>query len=135
MQKIQAILVRNITDTMFYKKKIRKLKNSRHPILVAIFSLIPNYQLMKLQKKISKLNKDDDSLYMVALAGTYSYKKETMPRNIFLPTKKIEFHDREYYGMNNPDGYLSRIFGNYMELPPKEKRRNHMPLKIDFGKK
>lgn len=134
-QKIQAILVRNITDTMFYKNKIRKLKNSRHPLFVAMLSIIPNYQLMKLQKKISKLNKDDNSEYMVALAGTYSYKKETMPRNIFLPTKKIKFEDREYQGMNNPDGYLTRIFGNYMELPPKEKRRNHMPLKIEFGEK
>lgn len=132
-QKIQAILVRNITDTMFYKKKIRKLKNTRHPILAAILSIIPDYQLMKIQKKLSTLNKDDNSEYMVALAGTYGYQKETMKRSIFLPTKKIKFESKEYLGMSNPDGYLSRIFGNYMELPPKEKRVNHMPLKIDFG--
>lgn len=131
-QKIQAILVRNITDTMFYKKKIRKLKNSRHPLFVLILSIIPNKQLMKIQKRISKLNKNNNSEYVVALAGTYSYKKETMKREIFVPSKKINFENKEYFGMNNPDAYLTKIFGNYMELPPKEKRRNHMPLKIKF---
>lgn len=134
-QKIQAILVRNMIDTMFYKTKIRKLKNARHPIFVAILNIIPRNQLMKLQNKLSKLNKDDNSEYVVALAGAYGYQKETIKRECLLPTKKIKFEDREYSGMNNPDAYLTRIFGNYMELPPKEKRRNHMPLKIDFGKK
>lgn len=131
-QKIQAILVRNITDTMFYKNKIRKLKDSRHPMLVILLNIIPKYSLMKLQKKLSKLNKDDNSEYIVALAGTYGYQKETMKRNIMLPPKKIKFENKEYYGMNDPDAYLTRIFGNYMELPPMEKRVNHMPLEIIF---
>ena len=134
-QKIQAIIVRNITETMFYKKKIRKLNKTRHPILTLAFSIIPNYELMKLQKYISMINKDDNSEYMVALAGTYAYQKETMPRNVFLPTKKTKFENKEYLGMNKPEEYLTKIFGNYMELPPKEKRRNHMPLQIDFGSK
>ena len=133
IQKIQAILVRNITNAMFFKTKIRTLKESRNPLLVFILSIIPKYSLMKLQKIISKLNNDDNSEYIVALAGTYNYKKETMKRNILLPTKKINFENKEYCGMNNPDAYLTNIFGNYMELPPVEKRINHMPLKIEFN--
>jgi len=35
---------------------------------------------------------------------------------------------------NNPDRILTRIYGNYMELPPKEKRFRYAPEKIDFGK-
>lgn len=131
-QKIQAIIVRNITETMFYKNKIRKLKNCRKPFLVIIMSIFSKKQLMKIQNKISKLNKNDNSPYVVALAGTYGYQKETMKRNYFVPSKKIMFENREYYGMNNPDAYLTRIFGNYMELPPKEKRINHLPLNIKF---
>lgn len=134
-QKIQAILVRNITDTMFYKTKIRKLKNSRHPVFVAFLSILPKRTLMKLQNKLMHLHKDDNSEYVVALAGTYGYVKETSKRSVFLPSKNIKFEDRTYRGMNNPDAYLTRIFGDYMKLPPKEKRRNHMPLKIEFEKK
>ena len=135
MQKIQAILVRNITDTMFYKVKIRKLKKSRHPVLVAILSILPRKSLMKIQNKLMHLHKNDNSEYVVALAGTYGYLKETSKRSVFIPSKKVKFEDRNYQGMNKPEEYLTRIFGDYMKLPPKEKRRNHMPLKIEFNKK
>ena len=134
-QKIQAVLVRNITDTMFYKNKIRKLKETKHPILVILLSILSKYNLMKLQKKISKMNKNNNSEYVVALAGSYQYQKETMKRDILLPPHKIKFEQKEYYGMNDPDAYLTKIFGNYMELPPVEKRSNHMPLKIEFEQK
>ena len=135
IQKIQAILVKNITDTMFYKTKIRKLKKSRHPFLVAVLSLLPKTTLMKLQNKLMRLNKDDKSEYVVCLAGAYGYQKETCKRDVVVPSKPVKFEDRTYRGMNNPDTYLKRLYGDYMKLPPKEKRRNHMPLKIEFEKK
>jgi len=134
-QKIQAILVRNITDTMFYKTKIRKLKGSRHPLFAAILSILPKTTLMKLQNKIMHWNKNDNSNYVVALSGTYGYLKETNKRNVFVPGKEVEFEGKIYRGMNDSDAYLTRIFGNYMTLPPKEKRINHMPLNIEFDKK
>jgi lipopolysaccharide cholinephosphotransferase len=28
---------------------------------------------------------------------------------------------------------LEQRFGNYMELPPEEKRHNHPPYELDFG--
>lgn len=134
IQKVQAILVKSITDTMYFKNKIGKLSGARHQILVVFLSIFPKKFLMNMQKSLMKLNKDNDSEYMVALAGTYGYQKETMKRDIFIPTKEIQFENTMYFGMNKPDKYLSRLFGNYMELPPKNKRINHVPLKIDFGK-
>lgn len=131
-QKVQAILVRNISETMFYKNKIKKLKNTRKPYLVIILSIFSKTILMKTQRWLMHLNKDDNSQYLVALAGTYGYQKETNERAIYLPTKDIKFENRVYKGMNKPDEYLTNIFGDYMELPPKEKRRNHCPLKIKF---
>ena len=47
--------------------------------------------------------------------------------------KEIKFENKKYTVINNTDLYLSNIYGDYMKLPPKEKRINHMPLKIDFG--
>lgn len=135
IQKIQAILVRNIISTMFYKNKLRTLKEIEHPILVITLNIFSKKQLMKLQNRLMHLNKNNNSEYVVALAGSYEYRKETSKREIFIPGKKVKFEDREYVGMNNSDAYLKKIFGNYMELPPKEKRKNHMPLKIDFNDK
>ncbi|WP_406532674.1 phosphorylcholine transferase LicD [Methanobrevibacter sp.] len=51
----------------------------------------------------------------------------------FLPLKKAKFEDIEVNIPNNPDKILTRIYGNYMELPPKDKRFRPAPEKIDFG--
>ena len=31
------------------------------------------------------------------------------------------------------DIYLTRLFGNYMQMPPEDKRINHCPYILDFG--
>ena len=33
----------------------------------------------------------------------------------------------------NIDAYLSHRFGDYMTLPPEDKRHNHPPYRLDFG--
>ena len=57
-----------------------------------------------------------------------SFKKD------WLPLKKAKFEDIEVNIHNNPDKILTRIYGNYMELPPEDKRFRPAPEKIDFGK-
>lgn len=52
----------------------------------------------------------------------------------FLPAKKGKFEDMEVPIPNNYDKVLTRMYGNYMELPPKEKRFRPAPSEIDFGK-
>lgn len=49
------------------------------------------------------------------------------------PTKKVPFEDGEIRVGCNVERYLERRFGNYMELPPKEKRHNHPPYIFDLG--
>ena len=46
----------------------------------------------------------------------------------------------EYYVLANPtiedmeyDKYLRNVYGDYMKLPPKEKRRTHGFQRLDFG--
>lgn len=52
----------------------------------------------------------------------------------WLPIKKAKFESIEVNIPNNPDKILSRIYGDYMKLPPKESRFRSSPEKIDFGK-
>jgi lipopolysaccharide cholinephosphotransferase len=44
------------------------------------------------------------------------------PDKVVFPLRKIRFEDDEFWGPADPDRYLSDYFGNYMELPPPEKR-------------
>ena len=49
--------------------------------------------------------------------------------NIY-PLKTIDFEGCSFYSPANPEAYLTEIYGNYMEIPPKEKQRNHSLLLI-----
>ena len=132
IRKIRALFIRSIVETMFYKLKIRPLNKVRHPVIVFILSLLRKKSLMEWQKRLMTKNKNDKSLYVCGLSGSYAYEKELILREYLIPAKKVVFEGKEYMGMNNYDAYLSKVYGDYMKLPPKEKRVNHMPLKISF---
>lgn len=48
--------------------------------------------------------------------------KEPIPKNVFTMYKDIIFENRKYMAVSDYDTYLTKTFGNYMQLPPKEKR-------------
>ncbi len=45
-------------------------------------------------------------------------------KHIF-PVKNIKFEGVDVLGPNNPDAFLTSLFGDYMRIPPKEKRETH----------
>ena len=95
--------------------------------------LFPWRTMMRFQKKLMTWNKNDNSMYVNPLSGSYAYEKETNLRTTVLPVKKIMFEGKMYNGMTDNDTYLRKIYGdNYMELPPLEKRINHLPDTIIF---
>ena len=47
---------------------------------------------------------------------------------------KVPFEDIEVNAPINYDNILKNLYGDYMELPPKEKRYNHITEHLDFGK-
>lgn len=49
-------------------------------------------------------------------------EKEHNPKEDFENYIKVSFADSEFYVMNGYDNILKRYYGNYMELPPEEKR-------------
>ena len=50
----------------------------------------------------------------------------------YFPTKKGIFENLEVNLPGNYDGYLKKLYGNYMEIPPIEKREKHYILNIEF---
>lgn len=49
------------------------------------------------------------------------------------PPKGMPFEETEVFVPNNCDAILTRIYGDYMQLPPVDQRKNHYPVKLDFG--
>ena len=51
-----------------------------------------------------------------------------MPKEWFLRTKEFEFEGKKLLGLADYDEYLRFSFGDYMKLPPEEKRVQHAPV-------
>ena len=53
--------------------------------------------------------------------------------NIIFPTKDITFDGLTLRAPHDPDAFLKIEYGDYMQLPPEEKRYTHAPTILDFG--
>lgn len=66
----------------------------------------------------------DNSEYAGNLVGNWG-SKEIMPRSYFGTPAEYDFESIKVYGPEEPDKYLSALYGDYMKLPPEEKRVSH----------
>ncbi len=77
--------------------------------------------------------KDSESEYVSDLDGNGHFKPHIFLKSDFEPAQVTKFEDIEVKVPNNIDVVLTTMYGDYMEMPPKEKRYNHMPSNLDFG--
>lgn len=70
---------------------------------------------------------------VVTSDGTYGLKKETLRREWIDNICDYDFEDKVYPGIEASDEYLSYFYGDYMKLPPENKRNHHGRLYVDFG--
>lgn len=96
------------------------------------FSCIQRY----VDKSMIKYNGSEKE-YMVSMASHYSYKKQLMPYSIYGKPTRIDFEGHKFYAPNKPKEYLTRLYGNYMELPPENTRYKLIDLVeyVDYGVK
>ena len=132
--KLRAIIAFSITDAMAYKYKIKSVKKLMHPIISLGLCLFSKKSLMSFQKKIVTYCHDDNSKYMCDIGAGYGYRKELILREEMLPVRKMKFENKEYC-VPRTDSHLKKLYGNYLELPPKDKRKTHSPMSIKFGDK
>ena len=67
----------------------------------------------------------DESYYAGAIVGRYA-EKEHMEKSVFTKYVKVAFENHHYNCIADFDEYLRKHYGDYMQLPPVEKRvSNH----------
>ena len=57
----------------------------------------------------------------------------TVTMDDLYPPLEMPFENITVKVARNYDAMMRRSYGDYMELPPMEQRRNHKPCEIDFG--
>ena len=108
----------------------RFIANSIHHVLkfLGLSTTFFNKRLWKILNKY----RDGDCEFVCeigALNLPQVYRKADL-----VPFKKAKFEDIEVNIANDSDAILTQIFGDYMQLPPEEKRYNHAVDRVDFGK-
>ena len=120
-----------ITNSEAY---ISKNKERMGKILKIIFKIfrINFTKIKKINNNFIEKYRNENCKNVCNLCTTYELV--SIPKNIFHPPKKVKFEDVEVNIPNDYDKYLKIIYGdNYMQIPPKEDRYNHIYNTVDFG--
>lgn len=120
-----------ITNSEAY---ISKNKERMGKILKIIFKIfrINFTKIKKINNNFIEKYRNENCKNVCNLSTTYELV--SIPKNIFHPPKKVKFEDVEVNIPNDYDKYLKIIYGdNYMQIPPKEDRYNHIYNTVDFG--
>jgi lipopolysaccharide cholinephosphotransferase len=132
-QSIQALLVTFIRFNLFVKQCDYRPRTFRGRVLRWLLSIISVETSFKWLQNLMTFWDNTETEYFVNLGSQYSYKKQTMHKARYLPPANLEFEGTIYNAPNDYDYVLTRIYGDYMKLPPEEQRVNHKPVRIDFG--
>ena len=88
--------------------------------------------LVKKRDSICIRYKDRDKNFCITKYGGNFWKNQNRYEsfaNLVLHT----FEDSEFYIPSDYDSILTNLYGDYMTLPPLEKRQNHVIVEYDFG--
>ncbi len=113
------------------KKKIAHLICAIAHFVLVLFRISPQW-IYKKCKSASCMYNDIDTDRMAYLCDTSPYINMISRKKSF-PLQELEFEDIKLKFQKDLHEQLTFIYGNYMEMPPVEKRKNHFPYCLDFG--
>ena len=85
----------------------------------------------KVDALCQKFNTEKTETLMIAIL--YAMKGQHFEEKTMFPPVVHSFEEDTIFVPYDSNRYLSESYGNYMELPPIEKRINHRPYKLSFS--
>lgn len=85
------------------------------------------FRLQEIDGKLNEAKKELDRCDNLGreMYGFYLIYNDRLFLDEMFPLKKYQFENTEFFGPQNADALLSRCYGNYMQLPPIDKRHPH----------
>ena len=110
----------------------RKIKACLRFGMHLLCKFIPYDMLLRtLEREFTKYNGTNQKAY--ACLNVPIRKAEYILKSDLRPIVQYEFEGMSMPIPNNWDKYLRTHYGNYMELPPKDKRLGHKPYLVDLS--
>lgn len=113
------------------KLKVAKVICVMIHYVLKILHLNKRFFYKKYLKEATQYNKSEEQLY---IDFSYIHPEKVMcTYDMIFPLKEMPFEDITVQMLNNADKYLTSQYGDYMKIPPIEKRITHNPGYVDFG--
>ena len=134
MQNIQSYICKGLTSFQYRRRKATMITKTPLPLklLYPFLSLFSIETISRLISKVMQWNKNDDALYYANIGSFMNIKKQTIPKEKLFPVKKLEFEGKMYSVPRDYDYVLRKSYGDYMVLPPEDKRVTHRPNRIEL---
>lgn len=128
-----------IVRLCFAYKTLQAGSDNRHhsrlkKMLSFVPKVIPPRLIDWLMDKVCTMENGKHGMYSTMFLSGYGWKKQARPSAVYGEGIDLPFEDTFLMAPQDPDAFLTKLFGDYMQLPPKEKRVAHKLVKIDFGK-
>ncbi len=116
---------------------ILQLRCSRNDFLHKMLTVVktPQFKVYKRYRKEQEKMDSNGGQYITTFESEYiieMIKSVSLERDMF-PLIRVPFEDIEVNIQKNYEQMLNSLYGDYMQLPPLEKRINHSPGILDFG--
>lgn len=101
-------------------------------VLGTLLSIVPHKQWVNWFDALVSDERDDGLLTIPT--GRKLYGGEIFPANVYLPPRTATFEGLKVYIPNRVEEYLINLYGgNYMQLPPVEKRERHFIVDFELN--
>lgn len=102
------------------------IKCFAHVILKTFLQFFKRKNIIKKIINISrKYESEGTSKYMGCVVSPFYKEKEIMEKDWYSDRVSLTFEDGEFYAPAGYDSILKKLYGNYMEFPPKEQQVTH----------
>ena len=103
--------------------------------VIHLFSIaITRNRLIKMLDKRMTLYNKRNTLRVTNIGGSYGYRKESVHYEWVLKLVEVKFENEILLCPHNYHDFLSNIYGDYMKLPPEDKRYDrHKVIELSFS--
>lgn len=100
-------------------------------VLGAPFALAPEFLYRRVQLCMRSC-KNFNSRFITIPSGRKHFFGELYERGSFIQTEEMPFEGHEFAVTKDYDSYLKNLYGDYMTLPPEERREHHVIYDLRF---
>lgn len=103
-----------------------------YPVLL-LTKIIPEKIINKWFDDVCVVDNKKNCSYVTNFASHFKWKKQMYPREYFDDGVYLNFEGTQFKAPKEYIKILERLYGDYMKLPPENKRVAHNIVEVDFG--